>query len=56
MQKEYRVPATVLKKEHFTVETASDAADFKRVQKNLARHAGVNFKQGMASTQKAIET
>ena len=35
VQKEYRAPATVLKKVLFTVETASDAADFKKVQKTL---------------------
>lgn len=53
--KDYMAPTPGLEKELFSVGTASNAADFEEVRKKLARYAGVNFKQGAAMAQKAIE-
>ncbi len=53
--KDYKAPTPGLEKDLFTVGTASDAADFEEVRKKLGQYAGVNFKQGAAMAQRAIE-
>ena len=53
--KDYKAPTPGLEKDLFTVGTASDAADFEEVRKKLGQYASVNFKQGAAMAQRAIE-
>ncbi len=55
MLKDFKARTPDLGKDLFTVGTASNAADFEEVRKKLGRYAGVNFKQGAAMAQRAIE-
>jgi hypothetical protein len=53
--REYKALTPGLEKELFTVGTTSNAADFEELSKKLVRYAGVNFKQGAAVAEKAVE-
>ena len=54
-KQEFRAQTAGLETAIFTVGTAKDAANFIEVKKQLSRWAGVNFRNGGAMAQAAIE-
>ena len=54
-REKYRAPTPGLEDDVFAVGTAQDAANFEEVRRRLGRYVAVNFKNGGAMAQTAIE-